>query len=210
MYINPTDYSHINDRQTSVNCNFLDLLPQHIQLLSYMRILHPECLYMASHQAIDIRHEKWQTRASDRLQHGFWEKSGRQLNIRHNLYNVEKKAPDDVVLLRASPLNHTRIVHHIGNFERRVEVPLQHVDDRVDTVFEILNVPLIILEHALNNAFDDLRVRVAVNSDDIVELSDIEKPVIINELLVKIQGEELFFALGVLAQPKEKLEHCTQ
>lgn len=71
-------------------------------------------------------------------------------------------------------------------------------------------IPLVILEDTFYNAFDDRFVTLAVDSDDIIEFGDIKNPVVVDQLLIDVEREIVFFSLYGLAQAVEDFEDDMQ
>ena len=67
------------------------------------------------------------------------------------------------------------------------KVRLEHANDGVDTVFEVLDVAFVVFEDRRDDAFDSVRITFAKNSDQIIELGDVEDPVVVDKLIVLLK-----------------------
>ena len=90
------------------------------------------------------------------------------------------------------------------------EVLLQHWNDSVYAVFEILDVPLIVFKDTVYDTFDNSWIAMAVDSDNIVKLGDVKEPIVINEFLIYFQREMLCLTLLRPAHPVEHFEYSWQ
>ena len=71
-----------------------------------------------------------------------------------------------------------------------------------------MNISLVILKDALNDAFDKLWIAFAIHSDNVVDLGNVKKPVVVDKLLVEMQWKVVFVVLHGLAYAVEDFQHA--
>ena len=111
--IDTSNDGDVNEREACINGNLLYLLADGVQLTLNLGVLQPKCLDWPSHQAVDIGHEKRQTRTSNCLKHRLGEVNCSVFNVGHDFDEVKQETTDDVILLTARPLDYSSAHHHV-------------------------------------------------------------------------------------------------
>jgi len=77
----------------------------------------------------------------------------------------------------------------------RPEERFEACDERVDCVFKVLDIALIILKHIRNYLLDYRRVTLSVDSSEVDQLRQVEEEMFIHHIVIKFKRELLFFGL---------------